>query len=63
MIQFLRDRNGKMIGQLKTQGDLIWLLNRNGIMQGRYNTKTDFTYDRNGKMVGRGNLVVTLLQN
>lgn len=62
-MQYLRDRNGKMIGQLKQNGDHLRLMDRNGIFLGYYNSKTDMTYDRNGKMVGRGNTVAALLVN
>jgi hypothetical protein len=52
-----------MIGQLKQNGDHLRLMDRNGIFLGYYNSKTDMTYDRNGKMVGRGNTVAALLVN
>lgn len=62
-MQILRDRNGKMIGQLTQLGENTRLANRNGKFMGYYNTKYDLTYDRNGKMVGRGNTLIMLLDN
>lgn len=63
MQQLLRDRNGKVIGSLKKAGDDLRLYNRDGIFMGLYREKNDHTYDRDGKVVGRGNIVITLLVN
>lgn len=65
--RIIRDRNGKMIARLDIMDHLmepcIRLYNRDGIYQGQYREKINQTFDRNGKMVGFGNLLMTLLQN
>lgn len=63
MQQILRDRNGKVIGSLKKLGGDLRLYNRDGIFMGLYRETNDHTYDRDGKMIGRGNIVITLLVN
>lgn len=63
MNQMLRDRNGIVIGQLRWSGNNLRLYNRDGIYQGYYRKTNDMTYNRDGKMMGRGNMVVSLLSN
>lgn len=65
MQQIIRDRNGKMIATIRPVGGEghLQIHNRDGIFQGTYRPKLNQTFDRNGKLVGTGNLLLTLLQN
>lgn len=58
----LRDQNGKEIGRIETVGAILVVKDMTGKIAGKYNTTTDNTYDANGKLVGRGNLLALLLK-
>ena len=60
--QILKDRAGRLIGKIKIRNDgKMEIRDRNGRLKGTYNPKTDQTRDKNGKLVGKGNLLTTLL--
>jgi len=60
--QVLKDRTGKLIGRIKTRNDgKMEIFDRTGKLKGSYYPKTNQTKDRNGKLVGKGNLLTTLL--
>ena len=60
--QELRDRNGSLIGKIKTLSDgKLELRDRNGSLRGTYNPKNNETRDRNGSLVGKGSILTTLL--
>ncbi len=59
--KILRDASGKEIGRVVKSGVDLVLKDRSGRELGRYNEKTDVTKDRDGKIVGRGNLLTFLL--
>lgn len=61
----LKNRFGSAIGFVRTDpstGNQI-LLNRFGSVRGYYNAKTDTTQDRLGRLYGRGNLLMLLMQS
>lgn len=58
----LRDRNGSLLGTIETKSDgKQELRDRYGSFKGSYDPKSNTTRDRNGSMVGTGNLLTTLL--
>ena len=60
--QDLRDRNGSLIGKVVTKSDgKQEIYDRFGSIHGKYDPKTNKTYDRRGSLVGTGNLLTTLL--
>ena len=61
--QNLFDRNNKLIGMVKTSGSWRQLFSRNAKLLGWYDIKTDITYDRNGKLIGHGDLTFTLIED
>lgn len=59
----LKDKNGRLLGVIKVKNDgVMEIRNKNGFYLGKYNPKTNTTYDRNGNIIGRGNLLVTFLK-
>jgi|APGre2960657505_1045072.scaffolds.fasta_scaffold11996_9 hypothetical protein len=59
--QHIRDRQGNIIGTLSIFSDRQELRNRTGTYMGYYDNNNDITRDRNGGIVGTGNLLMTLL--
>ena len=58
----LRDRNGSLLGTIETKSDgKQELRDRNWSFKGSYDPKTDKTRDKNGSLVGTGNLLTSLL--
>lgn len=58
--KILRDKSGKEIGRLVKSGIETVLKDRTGRELGRYNEKADVTRDRDGTIIGRGNLLTFL---
>jgi hypothetical protein len=59
--ELLRDRYGTIIGQIVYVGSRQTLRDRYGNMLGWYEPSTDLTHDKYGTMIGRGNVLLTLL--
>lgn len=60
--QDLRDRNGNLLGKIKTQSSgKLELRDKNGNLKGTYDPKKNETRDRNGNLVAKGNMLTTLL--
>ncbi len=59
----IRDRNGRLLGTLYIGSDNQELRDRNGTYCGKYDNGNNETRDRHGKLVGSGNLLMTLLPN
>ena len=59
--QDLRDQKGKLLGRIKTVGGKLEIRDHKGVLKGRYDPKMNQTRDRKGKLVGKGNLLTTLL--
>ncbi len=59
--QELKDRNGHLIGKIAEEGGKLVIKDRNGHSKGKYDPKTNTTYDMNGHKIGTGNLLTTLL--
>jgi hypothetical protein len=60
--EVLRDHHGKKIGTISKAGLQQVVKNAAGLKLGTYNTSNDTTYDKNGAVVGTGNLLATLLK-
>jgi hypothetical protein len=60
--EILRDRYGMRIGEIRVNGSRQVLHDRYGYILGSYDSHDDFTRDQYGTVVGRGNLLVTLLK-
>ena len=62
MPEELRDRFGKIIGKIYTlSSGKLEIRNPHGKKLGSYDPKTNYTRDQWNKIVGRGNLLTTLL--
>jgi hypothetical protein len=58
----LRDKSGKLLGRIKVLSDgRLELRDQDGSLKGRFNPKNNETRDRNGNLVGKGDLLTTLL--
>ena len=61
-IQILRDQTGRKIGEIETQRDGEQIIrDATGRKRGSYDPKRNFTYDENGRHVGEGNLLASLI--
>ena len=60
---YLRNGSGKIIGRLevKSNGDKV-LWDSHGYILGRYHAMNNTTCDRNGRIVGRCDILMTLLR-
>lgn len=56
------DREGKLLGTLNSSSDRQELYSRDGTRLGHWSASSDVTYDREGRIVGSGNLLGTLLK-
>ena len=56
-----RDKNGRLIGTTSNTCDGKVVVKVNGITKGSYDPKTNYTRDSNGRTVGHGNLLSSLL--
>jgi len=62
MIDILRDQYGKIIGKIHTLSNgKMEIRNSSGKKLGTYDPKTNYTRDQWNKIIGRGNLLTTLL--
>jgi hypothetical protein len=60
--QILKDAKGKVMGKIWTSGHGVQeLKDSKGKKLGYYDPRTDVTKTRNGRKVGKGNLLLTLL--
>ena len=59
MIQELRDRNHKLLGRIEISGNKQTLKSASGKLLGTFDGT--FTHNANGKLIGKGNLLATLL--
>ena len=60
--EVLRDKYGNRIGEIQTTGRKQVLRDKNGNRLGEYDPHTNRTTDKYGRLVGSGNLLVTLLR-
>lgn len=61
MGQVLKDRTGRKLGEIRSEGTREVICDRMGRKLGYYDGK--YTYDRMGRKVGQGNLLTSLLTN
>jgi hypothetical protein len=61
--QDLRDKNGHLVGRIKTlSGGKLELRGPGGQLLGTYDPKANQTRDAGGKLIGSGNILTTLLR-
>ena len=58
----LRDKNGNLLGRIIQRSDgKLEGRDKNGNLRGTYDPRTDETRDRNGNLVGHGNMLSGLV--
>jgi len=59
---FLKDKSGRKIGKISTASNGVQTLwDTKSVKKGTYDPKTNKTRDAQGRMIGTGNLLSTLL--
>ena len=61
MRQEYRDRTGSLLGYREQRGDRVDCRDRTGSLLGSYYSARDETRDRCGSLIGRGDLLSSLL--
>ncbi len=60
--QELRDRSGKLLGKIKElSNDKLEIRNASGSLKGTYDPKSNETRNASGSLVGKGNMLSSLL--
>ena len=59
--QVLKNSKNQILGKIKLQSGKYVLYNENNHRMGAYDPKTDQTRDANNRLVGKGNILTTLL--
>jgi len=60
--QLLKDRDGRILGRISTQGNgLHQLRDASGNIKGFYDPKSDTTLNKDGSLAFRGNMLTALL--
>ncbi len=59
--EILRDKNKVRLGEIRNIGNRVVLLAPNGTLLGYYNILENITRDKNGFVLGEGNLLIFLL--
>jgi hypothetical protein len=60
--EILRDRHGNKLGEVVIRGSISTLHDKHGDRLGQYDTHDGFTWDKYGNVIGRGDLLATLLR-
>ena len=60
--EILRDRHGNKLGEVVIRGSVSTLHDKHGDRLGQYDTHDGFTRDKYGNVIGRGDLLATLLR-
>jgi hypothetical protein len=61
-MEILRDRDGRVVGELRESGGVVKLYTVAGKYLGMYNKNTRTTYDASGAVYAKSNLLVALLR-
>lgn len=59
--QELRDRSGRLLGKIRPSGSKFEIRDASGMIRGTYDPNRDETRDSSGRLVGKGNLLATLI--
>ncbi|MGD0275085.1 MAG: hypothetical protein ABSB79_03350 [Syntrophales bacterium] len=62
MEQVLRDKHGRLMGKIKEVSGKLEISDQHGKLLGKYDPKSDQTRDHSGRLIGKGNLLSSLLQ-
>ncbi len=60
-VQEFKDRKGNAYGSVHQVGSRLEVRDKHGNHRGHYDPKTDRTTDQKGNLVGKGNLLATLV--
>jgi hypothetical protein len=60
--QVLKDSSGRIMGKIReTTGGVLEIRDAAGRLKGKFDPRTNETRDSSGRLVGKGNLLATLL--
>jgi hypothetical protein len=59
--QELRDKTGRLLGKIKEVSGKLELRDATGRLKGKYDPKTNQTRGPSNNLIGKGNLLATLL--
>ena len=62
MKEVLRNKHNVQIGTLTTEGNVVTLRDRHNNKLGTFNRSQNETRDKNGRLISRGNTLVSLLK-
>ncbi|MFO0727547.1 MAG: hypothetical protein U1E65_27465 [Myxococcota bacterium] len=60
--QEIKDGRGKLLGAIEDKGKEVLALDATGRRKGRFDKQQNLTFDAAGNEVGKGNLLIKLLQ-
>ena len=61
-MKLIRDEKGTLIGQVIENGNMTYLRDGTGKLQGQHNKAADKTYDGQGRLKGNGDQLLRLLK-
>ena len=61
MAQELRDKSGKLLGKIEERQGKLEIRDARGILKGKYDPKRNETRDERGSLIGKGNMLSSLL--
>jgi hypothetical protein len=61
-VDVLRDKYGNRLGEIQFDGSKQVLVDRHFVRLGSYDSHDDLTRDRYGNVIGRGNVLASLLR-
>jgi len=60
MAETLKEKNGKLTGEIRDCGHMLEARDQKGRLVGSYDKKLNITRDKTGKTIGNGNLLKSL---
>ena len=63
MTEDIKDSSNRLIGKRVSNGSLVELRDAYGNTLGHYSKSSDLTYDRQGRLVGKGDQTMRLLRD
>lgn len=62
MSEFIRDGQGKLIGQIIENGNVTYIRDGEGHLKGQYIESSDKTFNEKGRYAGKGDQLLRMLE-